>query len=294
MATHKQVRNSSRSSNLFSILLAWAFFFLLIILTTYQSALGARIPDGQTLQTVWERYLSRDAHKEPLLRFPYEDCFRVAAETSDLPLSLLLAVARGESDFDPRAKSDKSCYGIMQIRWPITAKHLGITSRHALYDPCTNIRAGARYLRELLDRYEGNLHLALAAYNYGPGRISKGIHPNAIPRGARWYSSYIHHHLQYVMRSATGNSSHNAPQKKRSYRPEGKLEIVSFNEPYRARGFYDYSVTRWPSLRFGWFKVGLGRYRVVMLYKNRRELNRGRKVLGRLGFSMREARFLHN
>ena len=85
----------------------------------------------------------------------------------------------------------------MQILWPDTARHLGIYRLSQLYDPCTNIDAGARYLKELLGNYDDNLHLALAAYNYGPSRIAKdGFN---IPSGAEWYSGYIYRHLNYVL-----------------------------------------------------------------------------------------------
>ena len=95
----------------------------------------------------------------------------------------------------------------MQILWPQTAKHLGIDQLEALYDPCTNILAGAKYLRELLDRYNGNLHLTLAAYNYGPGRIRKNSNSDSIPRGAQWYSSYIFHHLKHILRGASDSAT---------------------------------------------------------------------------------------
>lgn len=91
--------------------------------------------------------------------------FLVAALEYGLPESLLLAVARGESDCEARARSRANAHGVMQILWPDTAKHLGINRLSDLYEPCTNIDAGARYLKELLARYDGNVHLALAAYN---------------------------------------------------------------------------------------------------------------------------------
>ena len=115
----------------------------------------------------------------------------------DLPETLLLAVARGESDFEPTARSKANAHGVMQILWPTTARHLGIYRLSELYDPCTNIDAGARYLKELVARFDGNLHLALAAYNYGPERISADV--ANIPKGATWYSGYIYRHLDYVL-----------------------------------------------------------------------------------------------
>ena len=72
----------------------------------------------------------------------------------------------------------------MQILWPATAQELGIKRKSDLFNPCTNIRAGARYLKYLMDRYKGDYHLALAAYNYGPHRIKQGAAPFEIPKGA--------------------------------------------------------------------------------------------------------------
>ena len=160
----------------------------------------------QDLEALWKHYLETDAGKIPTTQFPYEGCFKSAAQKHDLPLSLLLAVARGESNFNPNAKSDRNCHGLMQIQWPVTAKYLGIYRLSALYDPCTNINAGARYLKELLDRYDNNLHLALAAYNYGPNRIDKSPVSSQIPAGAKWYSGYIFRHLVYVLGDGTGSA----------------------------------------------------------------------------------------
>ncbi len=129
---------------------------------------------------------------------PFRDCFEQAARRYDLPLPLLFAVARGESNFNPRAVSPKSCLGVMQIKWPGTANELGIKQKDALFNPCINIDAGARYLAGLVRSYQGNLYLALAAYNYGPG----AIRPGRIPDGAHWYASYIHRHLQHVLSSS--------------------------------------------------------------------------------------------
>ena len=145
----------------------------------------------------WKNYLRNDTGVEPSYRFPHASCFRAAAATHGLPETLLLAIARGESDFETTARSRANAHGVMQILWPATANHLGIYRLTELYDPCTNIDAGARYLQEMLSRFDGNLHLALAAYNYGPERISAD--PEDIPSGASWYSAYIFRHLNYVL-----------------------------------------------------------------------------------------------
>ncbi|MBT8363828.1 MAG: lytic transglycosylase domain-containing protein [Deltaproteobacteria bacterium] len=244
------------------------------------SAVKETVPN---IEALWRHYAVNEAGKLPTRNFPYEHCFRSAAQKYDLPMSLLLAVARGESNFNPRAKSDRNCHGLMQIQWPGTARHLGIYRLNALYEPCTNIRAGARYLRELLDRYNENLHLALAAYNYGPNRIDRGADAGRIPRGAIWYSGYIYHHLQNIMQTAHITAGSNVSDKTKVYQRQKRLALITFNQPYRANAYFQHLKKRAPSLNLDWYRIGLGRYQVVMLYSDIKTLETGRKKLKNLG-----------
>jgi len=98
-----------------------------------------------------------------------------AAETYQLPSKLIKAIIRHESNFNTRAVSGAGASGLMQLM-PATARGLGVTD---IMDPEQNVMAGAKYLRNMLDKYKGNVKLALAAYNAGPGNVDKygGIPP---------------------------------------------------------------------------------------------------------------------
>ena len=130
---------------------------------------------------------------------PYRSCFESASKMHQVPVDLLLAVAATESAWDPDARSHANAHGIMQIQWPGTARHLGVTRVAELYNPCLNIELGARYLRELLDANQGNVELALAAYNYGPGRIQRAA---TLPDGARAYARKVSNHQARIKRDS--------------------------------------------------------------------------------------------
>jgi len=84
-------------------------------------------------------------------------------------VALLHAVIQVESGYDPKARSHKGAAGLMQLM-PETAKQLGVGD---VWDPAANIRGGARYLKQLLQRFDNDFALAVAAYNAGPEAVSK-------------------------------------------------------------------------------------------------------------------------
>jgi len=109
------------------------------------------------------RYVSADRAK------PYEDIIAEHSRTHGVRAELVKAVMQVESAFNPYARSPKGALGLMQLM-PATAQQFGVKNP---FDPRENVRGGVAYLRQLLDRYENNEQLALAAYNAGPGAVDK-------------------------------------------------------------------------------------------------------------------------
>ena len=99
----------------------------------------------------------------------YDPLVEDVAADVHLDAELLRAVIAVESGFNPAAVSRKGARGLMQLM-PSTAKTYGASDVH---DPTQNVRAGARYLRDLLNRYEDDLTLALAAYNAGEKAVER-------------------------------------------------------------------------------------------------------------------------
>lgn len=123
----------------------------------------------------------------------YEDLIRSISDRNSLDTDLVRAVIRVESDFNSAARSKKGAMGLMQLM-PDTARLHNVVDA---FDPSDNVEGGVRHLKMLLERYQGNLELSLAAYNAGSGAVEKhgGIPPFAetreyVRRVLRFYDSY--------------------------------------------------------------------------------------------------------
>ena len=110
-----------------------------------------------------------------LFRDEFQEIIGKVATETNLDPSLIKAVIHAESGFNPRARSPKGAMGLMQLM-PGTALDVGVKNP---YEPRQNIAGGALYLSSLMDRYQGDLKRALAAYNAGPGNVDSynGIPP---------------------------------------------------------------------------------------------------------------------
>jgi soluble lytic murein transglycosylase-like protein len=98
---------------------------------------------------------------------PFRSAFATASSRTGVPLSLLVATAYEESHMNPSARSGAGAAGLLQLM-PATAHELRLEGN----DPATNVLAGARYLRQMIDRF-GSRDLALAAYNAGPAAVER-------------------------------------------------------------------------------------------------------------------------
>lgn len=131
--------------------------------------------------------------KGPMVKGAYIKIIEAAAATNNLPASLISAIIKVESGFNPNAISSRGAIGLMQLSMS-TRKAMNVKNP---FDPVQNILAGAAYLRQLLDRFKGDVEMAVAAYNAGPSAVERhgGIPPFGqtqafVPKVMDYYSDY--------------------------------------------------------------------------------------------------------
>lgn len=136
-------------------------------------AAGAHVVPAAELRAPEALPMDRPPQRCPLPS-DLRDEFHVAAEDTGLPLAMIVAVAKVESNLDTEARSPAGAHGLLQVL-PSTAAELELDAYHV----GENVLAGARYLRRLLDRFQST-DLALAAYNAGPSAVEReGARPNS-------------------------------------------------------------------------------------------------------------------
>jgi soluble lytic murein transglycosylase-like protein len=156
---------------------------------------GTSFAQVLSTQTAPASATSADA---PAAAAPYTADIQAASRKYGVPEALIEAVIQQESGFNPNAQSGAGAGGLMQLM-PSTASGLGVTN---VYDPAQSIDAGTHYLRDQLDRFGGDVRLALAAYNAGPGAVSTygGVPP--YPETQSYVSDVLANYARYSGGSA--------------------------------------------------------------------------------------------
>lgn len=130
----------------------------------------------QLMFSLLERYKTQSStHTHGKIQGAFAKLIEEASARYNVDPYLVQSVVKTESDFNPNAESPAGAQGLMQLM-PSTAADLGVVNS---FDPQQNIDGGVHFLRQLLDRYGGNVSMALAAYNAGPGAVDQygGVPP---------------------------------------------------------------------------------------------------------------------
>lgn len=214
---------------------------LLALLIAAPFASYAAIPPDVEIQSDLDRVFSEEVSVQG---YPYQKLMQEAADRYGLPLPYILAVARGESFFNPNAESVKGAIGIMQVM-PSTAESDFGVSKQSLFDPATNIDVGVHYLANMYDRFD-DPYLALAAYYCGPGGID--AENKMVRKDCNEYVQYIHTHLTSILAQAEGKIP----------APKGELQklvVTSFDNYLDARDFLNFINPQLTDLKLDLFRT---------------------------------------
>ncbi|MDR0881085.1 MAG: lytic transglycosylase domain-containing protein [Candidatus Adiutrix sp.] len=143
---------------------------------------------------------SAEEDDDDFSRRDLEELVEQVSRSVGLDANLIMAVIKTESNFNHKAVSKAGAKGLMQLM-PGTAKDLGVTNP---FDPAENVRAGATYLKRMLNRHKGNINSALAAYNWGPGNFSRYGQGGNMPGETRRYIKQVNQHYASFKKADNG------------------------------------------------------------------------------------------
>lgn len=150
---------------------------------------------------LFRRFGSEHARQEKLLALPFGELIQSSAKRHQVDGLLLAAMVEAESGFDPHAISPQGALGLMQVM-PETAAQFTVLEP---LNPATNVEIGARYMSQLLTEFDGDVALALAGYNAGPGNVARygGVPPFRETRAYvdRVLTRYVGYHQDLWERS---------------------------------------------------------------------------------------------
>lgn len=169
-----------------------------VLLTGHQ---GVRHRAQTRVVHLYKQHKRRSVHLQAGASLLENHILRVSMEHQVDPL-LIKAIIKTESNFNQFAISSHGAQGLMQLM-PATAKDLQVTDP---FDAYQNISGGIRYFRNLLDTFSGNIRLSLAAYNAGPGRVSRfGAIPR-IPETINYVRTVLRHYREYKRTTSLSTS----------------------------------------------------------------------------------------
>lgn len=191
--------------------------------TTTSSLQNSSAIDSATNTKFFDILQSKSNSKKTM-----DTIFTQASKQYHVPVNLLKAVAKAESDFDPNTVSSAGAQGVMQLM-PATARSLGVTDP---FDPEQNIMGGAKYLGQMLERYDNDAKLALAAYNAGSGNVAKygGIPP------FKETQNYVQKVMKYAGQTLDTPNNTYATQKPQT---ETDSSAYSLADSYYNKDIYD-------------------------------------------------------
>jgi hypothetical protein len=139
------------------------------------------------MSNTWHRILNNDTFEGDK---QFDTIITQAAKTHGVDKALVKGVIKVESNFNPNVTSPKGAMGLMQLM-PETARELGVQNP---LDPVENVEAGTRYLKMLLNRFNGNVPLSLSAYNWGMGNMER--RPEQMPTETKQYVDKVTSHYE--------------------------------------------------------------------------------------------------